>query len=386
MRHATLGASSAERWMACPGSVALEDTMPPSEGTFYTREGTAAHALLERCLRKKIDAEVYLDTEIKGFMVTDEMAEAVQVFVDLVRSFGRPDEEYIEQTISLAPLNPPEEMFGTTDWAGWWTEYGLMRVLDFKYGTGVAVDATANPQMRYYALGTCLSVGKIPTTITNTIVQPRGHHPDGPVRSETLTFQELSDFQSELFEAARATQDPNAPLMVGDWCRFCRALPVCPAQQQHALEVVQSDFEIAAPPAPETLTVEQLTYVQQSAGWIQDWLREVNGYIVGLIEDGKEVPGWKLVPKRAVRRWVRDESEVEERLKALGLDDPHTQKLYSPAQAERAIKAAAGMERPPDWQEWFESKSSGPKLVPESDPRPALPPASEGFAVLPSGE
>ena len=74
--HASLGASSASRWMACPGSVRLSEGMP-NISSDYAREGTAAHELAEMCLRQGKPASAFLEQEIEGFEVTEDMAEAV---------------------------------------------------------------------------------------------------------------------------------------------------------------------------------------------------------------------------------------------------------------------------------------------------------------------
>ena len=47
--HAAKGASGAERWMACPGSVALEALFEDQDSPFAA-EGSLAHALAETCL------------------------------------------------------------------------------------------------------------------------------------------------------------------------------------------------------------------------------------------------------------------------------------------------------------------------------------------------
>ena len=51
-KHAVLSASSAERWLHCPGSVQLTKDMPDTD-TAYTREGTLAHSIGELKLRKQ---------------------------------------------------------------------------------------------------------------------------------------------------------------------------------------------------------------------------------------------------------------------------------------------------------------------------------------------
>src|SRR5690606_26092408 len=61
--HAELGASSAHRWMKCAGSIALSRGIPNVDSE-YAREGTAAHELAEKCLRRDLDAEAFIGTTV----------------------------------------------------------------------------------------------------------------------------------------------------------------------------------------------------------------------------------------------------------------------------------------------------------------------------------
>jgi hypothetical protein len=48
--HAKLSPSAAERWIECPASIRMEESLPASyreNGSSYAMEGTAAHALAE---------------------------------------------------------------------------------------------------------------------------------------------------------------------------------------------------------------------------------------------------------------------------------------------------------------------------------------------------
>lgn len=49
--HAVLSASSAHRWLNCPGSVSLTKDMPDTKSE-YAEEGRLAHAVAELKLRK----------------------------------------------------------------------------------------------------------------------------------------------------------------------------------------------------------------------------------------------------------------------------------------------------------------------------------------------
>lgn len=398
--HADLSASSAHRWINCPGSVRLSAGQP-DRSSEYAREGTAAHTLLERALRKRLPALTWLDTEIPvpyrendaelvdHVTVTEEMCEAVQVIIDQVlRLIDHPTTQlFIEQKFDLSKLNPPGPMYGTADVVIWAPHHKHLAVLDLKYGKGVAVDATENEQLLYYLLGAVIAIDVMPDTLSATIVQPRAHHPQGIIRSYPLDFATLKNFKQNLFLAAEKTLAEDAPLVPGDHCRFCKALPICPAQRELAMEVAQTTFDaIDEPrtlPAPELLTDEQISRILVVEDQLTEWLRSVKQYVTNKLERGESVPGWKLVAKRATRRWKGDEADIREDLLKQGLEEDaiYTRKMVSPAQAEKAFKA---LKVKPVLDGLVDKTSSGFNLAPDNDPRPALlVGATEAFADTP---
>lgn len=389
VKHAVLGASSAERWLACPGSVRMSEGLP-NLTTMYAQEGTAAHALAERCLNKTLEPEVWLGAEVEGVEVTEEMCQAVQVYLDYVHGLrlkGR--RVWLETQFDLSDMDPPAEMFGTADCVAWAPQERLLEVVDYKHGQGVAVDAVGNPQVRYYALGACLRHRVVPKKIRTTIVQPRAHHPDGIIRSDELTWGELVRFKREvLFPGAERTLLPDAPLVPGDHCRFCPALARCPAQLGHAIEQAQLEFDIDEPeptaelPVPQLLTGEQMLRVLALRPRLQAWLDAVYAYAHAEAEAGGDVPGWKLVAKRATRRWADDAKVVHwlDLNTDLRDEEVYTRKLVSPAQVEKLLKGT-GLELP---AELVVKWSSGTNLVPETNTAPPVKmlTAAEEFADL----
>jgi hypothetical protein len=383
--------------MNCPGSIRLSEGLPGTTSKYAT-EGTAAHQLGEMCLIHNVDTPTYLGTEMpvetesgtEHVFVTEEMCEAVQVYVDHVRSrvTSEYDIQVYEQEFDLKGLQPPGPMFGTSDAVTWCPETRHLYVDDYKHGVGVAVDAKENSQLGFYGIGAMIALEKKPEYITVAIIQPRGFHPEGPIREHTYTFEEIREFKRDLFEAAEATLDPDAPLVPAKdgqgWCRFCKALAVCPAQRQNAIEVAQMEFDLETVepemPKPEILTVDQIKMVLARGKMVVDWISAVESHAVHLLDTGHEVPGYKLVEgRKGNTSWV-DPEKAEKYLARRGLKvaDRFNKKLITPTQAKKKLK-----ERGEELPESHVTRSEGkPKLVPEGDKRPALSPsAQEDFTV-----
>jgi hypothetical protein len=138
--------------MACPGSIRAEADIPEIESP-YAVEGTMAHALAEHCLTKNLDPKDFADKAHpfnKEWIVDQDMADGVQIYVDYLRDLGG-YQEY-EQQVSYQEYVPGG--FGTADAIV--VKDNVLHVLDLKFGKGVAVDAEENPQGQLYALGVLL--------------------------------------------------------------------------------------------------------------------------------------------------------------------------------------------------------------------------------------
>jgi hypothetical protein len=385
--HSAIGASSAHRWMECPGSVRLTADLPATTSE-AAEEGTAAHTLAELCLRNDEHPSQYLGDTIEGYEVTEEMVQAVEMFVTYVRR--RKEEEQfdlmVEVQFSLSYLHPPVPMYGTADVV--LHKRGKLLVVDFKYGRR-PVEVQHNRQLMYYLLGAASVVAEPGTESEMVIVQPRALHPDGPIRSAQVSSAELRAFEAELLAAARRTQEPDAPLVPGEHCRWCRAKPICPALHSKALEVAQTEFDdLDAPPSPlpppERLPDEVILKVLEWRQTLKTWLGAVEDYVSHRVAADPTAFGgqYKLVARRAVRRWV-DPEAVEMWAESQGIpeDDLFVRKLKSPAQLEKTVRGEARKEL----QKFTEKHSSGTVLVPHYDIRPAIVRGSE-FAALPPAD
>lgn len=378
--HAKLSPSSAYRWFVCPGSVAATAGMP-DDSNEYAREGTAAHSLGEQALRDGLAAEKYLGWVIpvnytgpdgkfadQKFPVTAEMAEAVQVYLDFCREVAsQPGAQMlIEQQVSLARIDPLlEPVWGTSDCTIYLPETRTLYTIDYKHGRGKVVDVDDNKQLKIYGLAAWATFNdkfKVDRVVT-VIVQPRAG--GEPIRQAEYTAAELLDFAQDCVEAVERTEAPDAPLVPGSHCDFCKIKATCPALSSKAVAVAQDEFALVA---PQQLTIDQCIALLEKAELLEDWIKGVRQYLHETAERGERVPGYKLVPKRGTRQWSRPESEVVAALAPLVADDEElfSKELLSPAQMEKVV----GKKNLP--ASLVVSVSSGFNLVKDTDSRPAI--------------
>ncbi len=384
--HAILGASSAHRWMKCPGSIKLGEHVIHRPASSWAADlGTAAHELAERCLHDYSDPFAYVtQTMSNGIEVDMDTASAVSVFVDYVIDRQAADTRvWLEHTVTLDALDPPERMYGTADVILWHPAERVLELIDYKNGTGHVVEVKNNEQLKYYALAAMLTLELEPAKIITTIVQPRAAHPDGPIRTAEYTRLEIELFASELLNAAHATTLDDAPLVAGDHCRFCPAKAICPEQRKQAVALAQVEFEAmpnAMPPAPELLTNEEIALVLEKAPLVEAWFGAIRKHFEQRALAGEDVPGFKLVEKRANRKWAVDDQTVIDALHELGVTAPTTEvKRRSPAQLDKAFRAGGLKGGVPD--ALVERKASGYDVVLDSDSRPQVGGSAELLAL-----
>ena len=363
--HARLTPSSANRWIHCPGSVALAEQCPQPEATSYADEGTAAHALAEAKLRLRrwpsTEAKRALKKALKNEHCDGEMEEATDFYADMVEEMlaaaGEDADFMVEQRLDMSNWVP--QSFGTADAVI--IGSGVIHVVDRKYGKGVKIDAPGNPQTRLYGLGAAAMFGDLYEldTVRMTIIQPRLDH----VSTEELPLDELLLWAEEEVrpraEMASAGTDFTA---VGDWCRFCPAKAICRKRAEHNLELAKDEFK-----APPLLTPEEIGEVLRRADELQRWASDVAAYALEQALAGTRYDGWKLVEGRSVRKYA-DDLKVAETLQAAGYDEAllYERKIYGITAMEKIV----GKKKLTEILGDLIIKPAGkPVLVPESDKR-----------------
>ena len=355
MQHSNIvGGSTAKRVINCPGSVALVAKMPPKPSSEHADRGTLLHNAIATIL-EAMDAEV-LGMKIKNQMLTQELYdEKIMTALALLDEVD-PDKEMlyeVETRVDFGDLLPG--VFGSTDLIGRIGDRAI--VLDWKFGDGVAVTAEENDQLMFYAAAamrtTALSWAFDGVKeIECVIVQP-------PVLRRWVTTKErVKQFEVDLVRAVKEAQLPDAALKVGDHCRWCAAKPVCPKMTGAVDRALQTQVK--------EIDVDTLGRYLKNADLLEEWIKDLRGLALQLLENDAPVPGYKLVQKRATRQWI-DEAQAAAALVNLGID-PMKQEVISPAQAEKLLKKSKTAL--PD--DLVVSVSSGTTLASEDDPRPAV--------------
>lgn len=377
--HSPIGASGMYRWEVCPGSVRLSKDMPDITSR-YAAEGTVAHDLGNEYLTLGIAPVLGQKRSAEGydFVVDAEMIEGVQLYVDTVRSSIEPgDQMFYEHHFDLSRIHP--KLGGTADAVTWKPVSKILIVDDFKYGAGVLVSPNDNHQQMYYGLGALLTLELPAREVWLRITQPRIDHPEGRVRIWKMPAVDLLEFWAFLKERAVATEDPNAPLVAGKHCQFCKAIRSCPELAKHKTEIAKMEFSPAIAYDPAKLS-EGL----RMADALECQIKAMREFAYTEAMQGRTPPGWKLVAKRAHRKW-KNQEETEKFMKREFTF--HDWELFEP----RELKSPAQMEKilPKHRRDVLGAlvvkESSGNTLVEVSDPRPpALLDAKSEFAALPN--
>lgn len=423
--HKMFSPSQAERFILCPGSVALIKRTPPREATAYALEGTVAHTVLEAGLKNEcvnatqaIDNSVYcmspdvFTVEFKA-AINDALDYIWDLYWTLEYQYGD-CALYIERFVDPPVASAPGEAGGYCDVAVYSPSAKRLWVIDYKHGEGVAKSAEDNAQAKQYAAGFLFEDNAVvdPTNIrvvTLVIIQPRAFHPDGPVREYNTTVAAIHEYLFQLDEKIELCLQPDAPLVPGvEQCRFCPARDQCPAAEARALAIPGTDFkkvkDVVVPKLPQvnTLDVDRLSYIMQMWPFVNMWYNGVSSRVEELMRSGVQVPGFKLVEAQARREWHPSPRETMDEFAArlaayvgCDIEELYPRKLINITDAEtkiiNAFKSRVGRGRKKQAAAdaaqsfaYFTLKKSSGKLtvVSDDDSRPAVDKAIMSFSGI----
>lgn len=344
-KHAKYSPSNA-RWLKCPGSVREEATYPDVSSKAAI-DGTGTHVLLHDILKefskmshieKKanrvkivesfIGRKVGADHDDGPWKVSLERAQRVQIAVDYVLerigALGDGVRIELERKVDAGAVFDVKDWWGTCDIA--LISNSTVEVIDYKDGA-MYVDAKTS-QMTAYAIG-MLEYGQkllkhnIPM-VRKTIIQPRTAN---PVRYINISPGDLKRKGGKLVSAIKLAEKPDAPLIPGGHCRWCKHKSNCAAHSLplgHAI-VVQD---------VESMASEDLAELLDVVPKIKKYIEEATVEATARLERGQIIPSYGMIQgRRPAAKWI-DGDTVRKRLR--GMRFKHDQytitKLFTPTQ------------------------------------------------------
>lgn len=382
-QHATLSASGAYKWLNCPGALALEALInSPDTGSEFAREGTAAHAMLEKCLRDNRTPSSFLGHALGvdgvNIAVTQDMVDAVEVAQEYIGRL-RARNYFYEERVDYSHIAPGG--FGTADVllevldkVGPKKRVNTLYVIDYKHGAGVKVNAYKNPQGMLYALGALNSLDmffdKAIERVVIVIIQPRMDN----ISEYETTPAELEAWGEEvkpkaqrayaLYEQALAGGDtdglfdPQNFSPSEDGCRWCdgKKHARCKAVAMLGYRAAVEGFADMTAEQQADLPAVEVTLARLKDSMLMDngdlaacyksiktfmaFALELDAEIRSRIKAGEELPGLSLAPTEKPRAWAVDDEAAVKHMRTAGLKKHHYEivKLISPTQAEKKLK------------------------------------------------
>ncbi len=337
-----------------------------------------AHKLKAYLGRTDIRGELKEILELQDKYYCGEMDEYTEAYKTIVlekyaeaKSKTADAQLLIETRLDFTEFIP--DAFGTADTVI--IADGLMEVIDFKYGKGVKVAATENPQMMIYALGAYLLFNfeyRI-DRVRMTIVQPRI---DNLSEFEMTVAELLQWAENELKPKAKEAFEGNGEQRPGEWCQFCKVKNSCAALAEKCTAVAQSNTD------PRLISPKKMaTDILPWLSIIKSWVDSVEDYALQQALEGVEYEGYKVVAGRSVRK-ISDPEALTGVLTDNGFALTDIQKpveLRGITDLEKLVgkKRFAAL-----CAEYLTKPQGKPTLVPATDKRPAYNAAADDFSNI----
>lgn len=368
-KHAFLSASASHRWLNCPPSAKLCESLPDQTSSF-AQEGTDCHELCAYLVEKAIGKDVkdptenltYYNAEMQN--CAEEYCSYVLEQLEEAKKYCTDPMVFIEQRLDFSRW--VENGFGTGDCLILADQ--VLQIIDYKHGLGVLVESDHNSQMMCYALGALEAFDGIYDIdrVTMTIFQPRRDN----ISTWSCTKEELLKWADEvLAPTAALAYEGKGEFMAGEHCQFCKVKATCRKRAEFNLELAQYDFAM-----PDTLDEMEIAAILEKVDQLIAWGNDIKDYALVQAQAGTHFEGWKIVEGRSNRKFT-DEAAVATAVTEAGFD-PYEKKLLGIT----AMSSLLGKKQFDELLGGLVYKPPGkPALVPESDKRPAMNTATDDF-------
>lgn len=368
--HSEYSASSAHRWLNCPGSIAglrnakAQGMAILDESNLAAERGTFAHEIADRCLSDQIDPNSFLNkthnSDFGPIVADQEMIDGVTAYIKYVKNFLSASSQFFCED-SVRYDNVVEGGFGTLDAAIYDPTNETCHIFDFKTGRA-PVHAAKNEQMLLYAIGMrnlLQSFGEVSTFVLH-IVQPRIDN----FQFWTIDSEYLDKAYKAFKSSADETLKDDAPRIPGEkQCKWCPLRGNCSALSYYVDSVLEdTNFKNVDEDVVIKLNNNKKKEILDNSELIKSFVKSVRACATAEASFGEKFEGYKLVKKRKNRKW--SEGAMEELPRLLG-EDAYEKSLIGIGAAEKLIDKS-------EIAKLVDVVEGKPMLVPESDSRKEL--------------
>ena len=367
MKHLKYGGSTMARTLACPAWVSAAAEFPKQQSSSAADEGSLLHNCMEAYCTTRTEPKIgqtFGTATLTHDMIVNKYRPALIGLHNLTFDYDIKDDIFYEPFVELIP----DLSGGSIDVLAFSQDGKTAMIMDYKFGH-VTVHAEDNKQMLFYAL--CAAVdpqfSDAFESVENLVLIINQPNDDGDTIDLWETpIETLDTFELAVYEAIDKAEKGTGEHKSGAHCNYCPAAATCPIKTGAVRRSQQLSPEKA----------EQISEALKLIPDINSWIKAVEKAAYEALDAGTPVEGFKLVQKRAVRKWsdpaaVRD---ILRKKRKILLEEVVDTKLKSVAQLEKVFKSKSlDLGKIGDY---IISVSSGTTVAPASDKRPDAAPVA----------
>ena len=293
----------------CPGSLQLQEQVPPTPPTEDQAEGELAHTVALKYANgagehwpvgRKVKVGSY------NFEIDDDMVDGAVIYSDEAQPGGR-----FEESVAIPDVHP--ECSGTPDY---WraiveTFLKLLKVIDYKYGHRY-VEVFEHYQLIAYTAGVARFLN-LPADfpVMLVIVQPR-NYTHGPVREWKTTVGEIMRICHEvIYPKVVLALGPNPPTATGRHCLDCAARHACKTLQMETASIVDFSATAEVHEMPTAAVGQELRILKEAIKRLEARYTGLYEQASNMARSGQLVNFWQLQPGQGRLDWM-DNTNVDQ--------------------------------------------------------------------------
>lgn len=357
--------SSSQQWMMCNGSFLAQKIHPSIEEEMSSskREGLACHEIVKNLFMKKPFAEMVGSLDSNGTVITQELFEAAREAYNhiwgLCNRLNLSSKLHVEERIPVADHNdwdcvPDAWVYDEED--------GKLYVFEEKYGHSL-VEVFENWQLLIDAFSIVKLHNLTPAFVQMVVIQPRGFHAEGIVRSWTIDYEEMKSYERQWRKTLPLVLGDSPICTPGPQCKTCTARAHCDALQRTGYDNIDYVMQLQTHTLSGHSLGVELKLLQRAQEMIKMRLSGLEEQALHEIKQGQHVPYFAAKPTYGRKRFRKD-IPVEQLIMLgdlSGVDIRKPVEVDTPAQCiKKGIDAAV-------IEQYAETPSTGVKLEPVTE-------------------